>query len=344
MERIVKNWTIEKLCREKTNISTPEYQREPNLWSVKEKGDLIDSIFKGLDIPKLYFYKLPKEEKYEVVDGQQRLEAIWGFLSNEFRVTSGKKFSELSNPEQQKVKKYELQVTEIIKAEDSELRLLFLRLQLGELLNMGEKLKAQTGIVKEFIFQRIVKHKFIQEIHIPERRYAKQTLCAQICINSYWKEKNNTFCRTRYIDLEDFFKRCNDFKGEDLKFLNNKFDKILSNLNVLEKYFHGKTSNLTNRSFILSLYLFVEELIKNNQESYMPECVKFVEYLLKELKAEMKLGFRRTNEEFYIFEAYLNNAPGEKYQIERRHEKLKVFFEEFRKTGKISGNKQKSAP
>lgn len=337
MEIIVKDWTIERLCKEKNNITTPEYQREPHLWNIKEKSDLIDSVLKGLDIPKIYFYKIPKENnKYEVVDGQQRLEALWGFCNNEFPL-SGKKFHELGNPEQRKIKEYELQVTEIVKAEDSELRLLFLRLQLGELLVAGEKLKAQTGIAKDFVFQKMVKCKFIREIHIPERRFAKQTLCAQICINSYWKEKYNTFCRTRYIDLEDFFKKCNDFRGDDLKFIKGKFDHILLIIDILEKYFRGKTNIFTNRSFILSLYLFVEELINDKKEDKMKDCVKFVDYLLKEIRAEKKLKFNRTKEEFYIFESYLNNAPGEKYQIENRHNKLKEFFEEFIQTGKIKG-------
>jgi len=341
MKRIVKPWTIEKLCKEKDKFSLPEYQREPHLWSREEKSDLIDSILKGLDVPKIYFYKLlDAKGNYEVVDGQQRLEAIWGFYNNEFKLKTGEYFTDLKQADQRIIREYELQVTEIIEAKDSELRLLFLRLQLGELLNTGEKLKAQTGIVKDFIFKRMVLQDFIRGINISERRFAKQTLCAQICINSYWKEKNNSFCRTRYIDLEDFFKKCNEFKGEDLKFLNKKFEEIISTLAILKKAFHSKLKILTNRSFILSLYLLVEEFMKNNQTNEMSTCVKFVEYLLKELKAEMKKGFHREKEEFYIFESYLSNAPGEKYQIQRRHDKLKEFFAEFKISGAIKGNKK----
>lgn len=40
-----------------------------------------------------------------------------------------------------------------------------------------------------------------------------------------------------------------------------------------------------------------------------------------------------------IIESYLSNAPGERYQIERRHQKLSEFFEYFQKYGKIMGDK-----
>ena len=79
MKRTVKDWTIVKLCKERGNITFPEYQREKRLWNPTEKMDLIDSILRGIDIPKLYFFKAPDTNIYEVVDGQQRLWTIWDF-------------------------------------------------------------------------------------------------------------------------------------------------------------------------------------------------------------------------------------------------------------------------
>ena len=73
MKRNVKDWTVKQICENRNNITFPDYQREPHLWSDRDKIDLIDSIKRGLDIPKLYFYYDKKEKQYEVVDGQQRL-------------------------------------------------------------------------------------------------------------------------------------------------------------------------------------------------------------------------------------------------------------------------------
>ena len=58
-------------------------------------------------------------------------------------------------------------------------------------------------------------------------------------------------------------------------------------------------------------------------EKNMPLFVKFTIKLLKRLREETKAGIHRTNEELYKFESYLSNAPGEKYQIEKRDEQLK---------------------
>jgi uncharacterized protein with ParB-like and HNH nuclease domain len=86
MKRTVQDWSIEKLLKERARISFPEYQRQPNLWSVEKKSLLIDSILQDIDIPKLYFF-LAGKDSYEVVDGQQRLWAIWEFVDKEILIS-----------------------------------------------------------------------------------------------------------------------------------------------------------------------------------------------------------------------------------------------------------------
>src|SRR5207249_3068261 len=53
MKRTVENWSVERLHKARTQISFPEYQRQPKLWSVEKKQLLIDSILRDIDIPKL---------------------------------------------------------------------------------------------------------------------------------------------------------------------------------------------------------------------------------------------------------------------------------------------------
>ena len=95
MKRKVKDWTIEKLCKERSNITFPEYQREKRLWNETDKSNLIDSILKGIDIPKLYFYKVPGAKIYEVVDGQQRLWAIWDFYDGLHKLADRRTFANI---------------------------------------------------------------------------------------------------------------------------------------------------------------------------------------------------------------------------------------------------------
>ena len=53
MKRNVENWKVEKVYKERENITFPDYQREPTVWNLEDKKLLIDSILENIDIPKL---------------------------------------------------------------------------------------------------------------------------------------------------------------------------------------------------------------------------------------------------------------------------------------------------
>lgn len=61
-----------------------KYQRKL-VWTVDEKAFLIDSILNGLPIP-LILLAQTKESKLEIIDGLQRLNAIFSFIENRFAV------------------------------------------------------------------------------------------------------------------------------------------------------------------------------------------------------------------------------------------------------------------
>jgi hypothetical protein len=342
MKRKVENWSLEKLLKERTRISFPEYQREKKLWSPEKKGLLIDTILEDIDIPKLYFNQTA-DGNYEVVDGQQRLWTIWEFLTGEFTY-KGHKFAKLTKSQQDSIRKYNLQITVFEDANDAYLRKLFVRLQIALLLVTGEKLHALSGVMKDFVFGKMVSHAFIKALGIPTRRYAKQTLCAQICINSFMKAKPGvgTFATTRYENLQHFFQEYGQPQGQDKEFFQTRTDRIQTVMGELSKAFGARAAELTNRSYILSLYLFFEELLGDKDELPKAERKTFVEFafrLWKRLREEAKKGFDRTNKELYTFGTYLSSAPTEKYQIERRHQKLREYYQYFTKTsGTIKGD------
>src|SRR5438876_2550696 len=226
MKRHVENWPLERVLRERTRISFPEYQREKKLWSQDKKSLLIDTILEDIDIPKLYFNRTAKGN-YEVVDGQQRLWTIWEFLTGEFTY-KGRTFAKLTAAQQRWIKQYELQITVFEDAEDSYLRKLFVRLQIALLLVAGEKLHALSGAMKDFIFGPMVSRPFIKALDISDRRYAKQTLCAQICINSFTRAKlgDAVFATTRYENLQYFFQEYAQPQGKDKQFFDTMTAKI----------------------------------------------------------------------------------------------------------------------
>lgn len=97
--KILETFTIEKLIelheQKKLNL-TPPYQRN-DIWSTSEKKELIDSIYKGYPIQNFYFQEKP-ENKYDVVDGQQRCRAIFGYYDGIFEY-NGKVYSKKEDKE-----------------------------------------------------------------------------------------------------------------------------------------------------------------------------------------------------------------------------------------------------
>lgn len=73
-----------------------KYQRKL-VWSIEEKQELIRSLMRGYPIPLILFAKYANSESYEIIDGMQRLDAICGFLENQFPV-DGKYFNVSQNP------------------------------------------------------------------------------------------------------------------------------------------------------------------------------------------------------------------------------------------------------
>jgi hypothetical protein len=97
------------LLQNKGELVIPAVQREL-VWTKSQNQLLIDSLFKDFDIPKIYFRDVETAGKrvYEVIDGQQRLNAIFSFITDGYELpmdaddvdgekVAGKKWSELSS-------------------------------------------------------------------------------------------------------------------------------------------------------------------------------------------------------------------------------------------------------
>ncbi|NVO30243.1 DUF262 domain-containing protein [Hymenobacter lapidiphilus] len=75
------------------NLS-PDYQRRKR-WNDIKKSHLIESLLVNIPIPPIFLYESDLAQ-YEVMDGQQRIDAIRGFIGNEFKLKDLKKWPELN--------------------------------------------------------------------------------------------------------------------------------------------------------------------------------------------------------------------------------------------------------
>lgn len=95
-------------------ILDSDFQRE-GVWKTQQKRELIESILMGLPLPIFYFNE-DKAGRLIVIDGRQRLSAIFSFLDNEFVLDNlkildefnKKKFSDLDPVYQSKIEDYQI--------------------------------------------------------------------------------------------------------------------------------------------------------------------------------------------------------------------------------------------
>lgn len=92
--KIVKQtWSIIEIfqkIKEDKLILEPEYQRN-DIWDLGKKTAFIESLYMGIIIPPIYVVEVPSEDilsgnRYEVVDGKQRLSTIKQFIGNKLKL------------------------------------------------------------------------------------------------------------------------------------------------------------------------------------------------------------------------------------------------------------------
>lgn len=113
----------------------PDFQRN-EVWTQAAQIMLIDTILKGIPIPKIYIKSIVKNEKtYRiVVDGQQRLTAILKLIRDELPLKKpyqgeyfNMKYSELPESVHDDFIRYKIDINEIFNPSDEEIRDLYSR-------------------------------------------------------------------------------------------------------------------------------------------------------------------------------------------------------------------------
>ena len=118
-------------------VLNPDFQRG-DVWSPAAKTFLIDTVLRQLPIPKVYLRTTvdlnTKKSIREVVDGQQRLRAILDFAEDKFALSkraaefAGKKYSTLSEDQQEAFLSYAIAVDQLLNAANDDVLEVFSRL------------------------------------------------------------------------------------------------------------------------------------------------------------------------------------------------------------------------
>ena len=374
MRKVAEPWKVSTLRQKIHQINFPEYQREPNVWSRDAKHRLVDSISRQFDIASFYFY-VNDESSWDCVDGRQRIGAIMSFLNDnpagdhngfEYRVRNeifsendnpysmldGKNWSEIEalatkddkNARQFRDAFLNYELTVIMLCDSSapvEFNLQFTRLNLGTIINSGEKLNAMVGELRDLCFNDLAKHKFLESAAIPSRRFATEQLAAQIVAQVFALESGGQtgkreFARTRHNDLQRLFKD-NTRLAADRK---GWIERVREAMNFLAEQL-DRFPALSSRAIVLSAILLAYELrIASDDEAH--SVAAFVSEFVRCLRWQISKGLDIDPEYRYLveFQRNLTQASVEKPAVRQRAETLENAYELWKHTEKLPGDEE----
>lgn len=377
MKRESTTFSIEVLRGMFVDIEFPEYQREPDIWSRDQKQRLLDSILRRFDISSVYFYRR-EDDGLECIDGRQRISAIMSFLKEndsdgadngfplkleneisgglqtEFDILSGMTFEqlrarakddadELSETAERAIEAilgYE--ITTIMLSgvvDEEEFNLQFLRLNLGTLINSGEKLHAMVGVMRDVVFtsERVGRHPFFESVQIPTRRYAKELTAAQVLLQAFSIRELAGFARARHLDLQRFVKRYAEIEPSD-----DLIEEVASTLDALRDGADAARLFLRNRAVTVSLVLLAWQ--RDVASNALPSTVfwEFAEAFMTRLRwqVEKMKSFERDPEypHFVDFQRDLTQASVEKPAITRRDKILQSNLDLWLENRRLLGD------
>lgn len=373
MEKSAITWSVEHLEKIFTEINFPEYQREPTVWSLDAKRRLVDSILRKFDMGSIYIY----EDTYgamDCVDGRQRLGAIMSFLGRnpkdrddkfDFRILNevyedtdhplrsmdNRTFGEIQELAVEneiaenfvrQFKEYGLTVVFLSQSvAEMEFNLQFTRLNLGTIINSGEKLHAMVGALRDKCFDELGKHAFLTETNVPTRRYSREQLAAQIIAQVFALELSRQagqkeFTRARHFDIQRLFKKYITVGEEELKWIG----KVKLVMDFLQPAF-ARSKALRNRAIVVSTVLLAYE--QNVESSQEAETVAgFVDEFVRCLKWQIGKSFNLDEEYRHLVDFQRNVTQGsvEKPAVEARAKVFEEGLALWRSNGTVRGDNE----
>lgn len=151
--------TLIKSIEKNEIILDTSIQRKADQWDRKKKSLLILSAIQEIVIPEIFAKEIKKETKngkgkivFEILDGKQRLTVLKSFCDDEFKLDkslpeeyANKKFSELDEDTQAKVKAAVITINVYQDITEEETEIIFCRLNNGQKLSNDNIYRAHMG-------------------------------------------------------------------------------------------------------------------------------------------------------------------------------------------------------
>ena len=156
---------LQQLHKEGQLKLAPEFQRN-SVWPTAAKAYLIDTILSDRPIPMLFFQRTTSPQTgrpvYQVIDGQQRLRAVFEFLENRLRLSQTKdsrikndRFKDLPVELQGRILNYDFVIEEISGYSTADIEDMFVRMNRFVVRLSPQELRhaREKGAFKKFVEQ-----------------------------------------------------------------------------------------------------------------------------------------------------------------------------------------------
>lgn len=308
--------------REKIDFE-PTYQRKGGLWTPADKGYLIDSIINEFDIPKIYLADFtwtdspilnPKKKMYAVIDGKQRLEAMFDFIDNEVALNddfvffsdpkikaAGMKYSDLEKtyPELSEiVDQFNLSVVSVVTEDEEAINELFVRLNRSRALTGAEIRNAMKGDVPRLI-REVSAHVFFKEnVSFNKQRGQDMNAAAKLLMFEFHGKPKDT----KRKDL-DAFAGTADYDRRDMELA---FRTTLDQLDLMASVFLPRDQLLRSAGLVPVYYWF----IRQREETELPLVRAFLTWFDKSRQS-------LEDESFVLFARYNRSTNDESSFVKR---------------------------
>jgi Protein of unknown function DUF262/HNH endonuclease len=337
-------------------VVNPEYQRG-SVWTPSQKKKLIDSVLRGYPIPLIYLHHIRQtagklvSERFEVIDGQQRINAVSDFYEGAFRLFDPEKdaeearfpdfikkqrcpwarsyFQELPEDIKKRFLETTLRTVRIETHDSNEARDLFVRLQSGMPLNSQEKRDAWPGQFTDFILRlggktglaRYPGHDFFNILMGAQRvqdRGKFRQFAAQIATLYFVRRAKgaDAFCDINAGAIDDFYYENLGFDAgaPDAKRLYEIFDQITALLR------DQKRSKIVGHEAI-HLVLLVDSLVEDYTRSWEGSLAEAFDNFRYQFALGKKTQDDSNPSEYWLRYGVLTRVTSDRGDvIQRRHE------------------------
>ena len=298
---------LDKIYKRRDRYDIPDWQRE-RVWGKARKQKLIDSILRGWRLPKFYFLLTSEEpEEFEVVDGQQRLLAIWDFFDNELALSSdsdsvtrgAKLYRDLPDRLSDRFDDYEIDYDQIDDApDDADLKEFFQRLQEGLPLTTAERLNSVHSKLRDFCRELSTHRFFAHKTSVSPRRYGHFDIVAKVAALAI----EGLDAGLRYDDLKATFEAQKTFAASS-----SAAKRLRRTLDILDLIFPNKDTRLRNRTIVQSLSTLVSSMTSTETaRNRAADLREFIDFFLGELAHQVEMGQEATDGDFIQFQKTVN--------------------------------------